>query len=62
MQGQSTLALVMGHRHILAKSQHYQVSNEFEIVSLLRKTGLFATPKPEILIGDFHGDPAAAVN
>lgn len=51
----------MNHRRILAESKHYQVSHEFEIVFLTRKAGLFAAPQPETVIGDFYGNPTAAV-
>jgi hypothetical protein len=51
----------MIQRHILAESNHYQVSHEYELVFLRCKSGLFATSKSEIVIGDFYGDPAAAI-
>jgi hypothetical protein len=51
----------MEHRHVLAESKHYQISHEFETVFLLRKAGLFATSKSEVIIGDFYGDPTTAI-
>jgi hypothetical protein len=51
----------MTHRHILAESKYYQVSHEFEAVFLSRKAYSFAIPNSEIVIGDFYGDPTAAV-
>ncbi|HUT87936.1 MAG TPA: hypothetical protein VMY37_00425 [Thermoguttaceae bacterium] len=40
---------------ILARSEHYTVSHEYEVVLLDRPSG------PQVVIGDFYGDPAAAI-
>ncbi len=40
---------------VLARSEHYAVSHEFEVVFLDRPSG------PRVVIGDFYGDPIAAV-
>jgi hypothetical protein len=50
----------MEYRHILAESEHYRVNHELETVYLLRKTGLPAISKDGV-IGDFYGDPTAAI-
>ena len=47
----------MKHRHVLARSDHYEVTHEFEVVFLSR----FTTPAPDVVIGDFYGDPVTAI-
>ena len=47
----------MEHRHVLARSENYEVSHEFEVVFLAR----FTSPNPDVVIGDFYGDPATAI-
>lgn len=43
------------HQHTLAQSQRYRIYHEFEVVFL-------DTPERRgIVIGDFYGDPAAAI-
>jgi hypothetical protein len=41
--------------NILARSSHYTVSHEYEVVLLDRPSG------PAVVIGDFYGDPVAAI-
>jgi len=41
--------------HILARSEHYTVSHEYETVFLDHPSG------PRVVIGDFYGDPQAAI-
>ena len=45
------------HKHVLARSQNYEVSHKFEVVTLV----CFSTPGRNIVIGDFYGDPTAAI-
>ena len=47
----------MKYRHVLARSNNYEVTHEFEIVFLSRIT----TPNPDVIIGDFYGDPVTAI-
>ena len=46
----------MEYKQILARSENYEISHEFEAVFLC-----FSTTRPKVLIGDFYGEPAAAV-
>lgn len=46
---------------ILAESENFKVISEFEVVTLVRKSGLFSNKRSEVIVGDFYGDPAGAV-
>ena len=45
----------MKHRHILARSSRYTISHQYETVFLSRPDG------ETTIIGDFYGDPEAAI-
>lgn len=47
----------MEYRHVLARSENYEISHEFEVVFLSR----FAKPNSDVVIGDFYGNPAVAI-
>ena len=48
---------IMEQKHVLARSKNYEVSYEFEVVYLAR----FSSPRRNVVIGDFYGDPASAI-
>lgn len=45
----------------LAESKNFKVVSEFEVVTLVRKSGSFSNMRDNIIVGDFYGDPAGAV-
>lgn len=49
----------MQQRQVLAESEHYRVSYEHEVVFLTRK--LQPPSGADVIIGDFYGDPSAAI-
>lgn len=47
----------MGSRYLLAQSENYEVSHEYEVVLLTR----LSSSNQSVEIGDFYGDPQAAI-
>lgn len=51
----------MNTKRQLAESENYRVSSEYETVFLTRKSAPLRASSRDIYIGDFYGDPCAAV-